>query len=50
MTDFVLQLLQFAILPFSWTDNIIVFVPTFCLFWCAGWAVVRSLFRHFKRW
>lgn len=48
MDAFMISLLDLAFFPFRHTDNVILFVPVFAVFWCAGWAVFKSLFHHFK--
>ena len=43
LVDFVLSLFNLSLFLFSRTDNLVVFVPVFVLFWCGIWAVVRRL-------
>lgn len=46
MQEFVVALLDLAFFPFQHTDNLIIFIPTFVMYWCAGWSILRSLFHH----
>lgn len=48
MSDFVCKLVYLTIWLFDKTDNIVVFVPTFVLLWCAVWAVFRRLIYLWK--
>lgn len=43
LSDFVLGLFDLCLFLFSQTSNPVVFVPTFCLWFCGCWAIVRRL-------
>lgn len=43
MTDFVSQLVRLVFFLFSYTDNVIVFVPLFCIVFCTAFAIVSAL-------
>lgn len=43
LSDFMTGLLDLVFFLFSETSNPVVFVPTFCLFFCGCWALVRRL-------
>lgn len=45
MTDFFSGCFDLCTMLFSQTDNLIVFIPTFSLFFCFCWAVFRRLSR-----
>ena len=45
MADFVIDLLDLVFFLFDKTDNIIIFVPTFVLFFCFTFALIRRLMR-----
>ena len=41
MSDFTIELIKLCMLPFSWIDNIVCFVPTYALFFIFVMNVVR---------
>ena len=43
MEDFVIALLDLVFFLFGKTDNVVVFVPTFLLFFCFCWSLIRLL-------
>lgn len=50
MTDFVSQLVRLVFFLFSYADNVIVFVPLFCIVFCTAFAIVSALLhRDFGR-
>lgn len=50
MADFVSQLLRLVFFLFPYTDNVIVFVPLFCIVFCAAFSIVSALMhRDFGR-
>lgn len=44
-SDFILKLLDLVFFFFNQTDNIICFVPTFCLYFCLCWGILTFLYR-----
>ena len=48
MEDFVIALLDLVFFLFDKTNNVVVFVPTFVLFFCFCWALIRRLMRGGK--
>lgn len=50
MVEFVSELVRLVFFLFPLTDNVIIFVPTFCLFFAACFAIVSALLhRDFGR-
>lgn len=45
MSDFVIALLDFCLIPFQASDNLIIFVPTVCFSVVACFALVSRLIR-----
>lgn len=46
-SDFIVGLLDIVFFCFDKTDNIVVFVPTFCLFFCFCFIILRRLYHTF---
>lgn len=50
MVDFVSQLVRLVFFLFPYSDNVIVFVPLFCIIFCSAFAIVSGLLhRDFGR-
>ena len=44
MTDFVVSLVELTFFVFfADAQNVIIFVPFFCIFFCTAWAIVRAI-------
>lgn len=50
MVDFVSSLFELCLFLFPFSDNVVVFVPLFCIVFCACFAIVSAiLHRDFGR-
>ncbi len=45
MVDFMVGLLDLVFFLFDKTDNVVIFIPTFVLFFCFCWSLVGRLMR-----